>query len=132
MASSIVPTVEDENRKRRTRERERLIDERTAHTNRIKGLLHGQCIRDVNPLDRSFIESLTDLHTGDGRPLPPRLIEEITREHERLCLVAQQIKELEAMSKTELRTAMPGSPEAKIMQLIDLKSIARLAARAGQ
>jgi len=118
-----VPTVEDEDRKRRTRERERLIEERTAHTNRIKGLLHGQGIRDVNPLDRSFIESLAHLHTADGRPLPSRLMEEITREHERLCLIVRQIKELEAKSKAELQTAMPGSPEARIMQLIDLKSI---------
>jgi len=42
-----VPTPEDEDRKRRTRERERLLKERTAHTNRIKGLLHGQGIRDA-------------------------------------------------------------------------------------
>jgi len=50
-------------------------------------------------------------------------MEEITREHERLCLIVRQIKELEAKSKAELQTAMPGSPEARIMQLIDLKSI---------
>jgi transposase len=47
-----VPTVEDEDRKRRTSERDRLIEEGTAHSNRIKGLLHGQGIRDVHPLDR--------------------------------------------------------------------------------
>jgi transposase len=118
-----VPTVEDEDRKRRTRERERLIEERTAHSNRIKGLLHGQGIRDVSPFDRSFVESLAGLRTGDGRPLPERLRGEIAREHERLRLVARQLKELEAKSKAELRAAMPDSPEAKIMQLIDLKSI---------
>ena len=70
-----VPTVEDEDRKRRTRERERLLKERTAHTNRIKALLHGQGIRDAKPFDRSFIAGLADLRTGDGRPLPPRLRE---------------------------------------------------------
>ena len=118
-----VPTVEDEDRKRRSREREYLIKERTAHSNRIKGLLHGQGIRGVNPLDPSFVESLADLRTGDGRPLPERLREEITREHERLRLVARQLKELEAKSKAELRAAMTGSPEARIMQLIGLKSI---------
>ena len=68
-----VPTVEDEDRKRWTRERERLLKERNAHTNRIKGLLLGQGIRDANPLDRSFIASLANLRTGDGRALPPRL-----------------------------------------------------------
>jgi transposase len=118
-----VPTVEDEDRKRRSREREYLIKERTAHINRIKGLLHGQGIRDVKLRDPSFIESLASLRTGDGRPLPPRLLDEIRREHERLCLLVKQINELEARSRAELRAAVPGSPEAKIMQLVDLKSI---------
>ena len=118
-----VPSVEDEDRKRRTRERERLLKERTAHTNRIKGLLFGQGIRDAMPLKPGFIASLDKLCTGDGRALPPRLEEEIVREHERLCLVHKQIAALEAKSRTELRTAAPGSAEAKIMQLIDLKSI---------
>ena len=118
-----VPTVEDEDRKRRTRERERLLKERTAHTNRIKALLHGQGIRDAKPFDRSFIAGLADLRTGDGRPLPPRLREEIKREHERLCVVVRQIKELEAKNRAELRTAQPSSPEARITQLIDLKGV---------
>jgi transposase len=118
-----VPTGEDEDRKRRTRERERLLKERTAHINRIKGLLLGQGIREINPLDRSFIENLTRLRTGDGRLLPMRLKEEIAREHERLRLVARQIAALEAQSRTELRAAQPGSPEARIMQLVDLKGI---------
>jgi transposase len=118
-----VPTAEDEDRKRRTRERERLIKERTAHINRIKGLLHGQGIRDASPLDRSFIASLAGLRTGDGRLLPARLKEEIVREHERLGLVVRQFAELEAKSRAELRAAQPASPEARIMQLIDLKGI---------
>jgi transposase len=53
-----VPTVTDEDRKRRTRERERLLKERTAHSNRIKGLLFGQGIRDAMPLKPGFIASL--------------------------------------------------------------------------
>src|ERR671936_1709821 len=97
-----VPTVEDEDRKRRTRERERLIKERTAHINRIKGLLHGQGIRDVKPLDRSFIESLANTRTGDARPLSPRLKAEIVRKRERLGLVAKQLTALDAQSRAEL------------------------------
>jgi transposase len=45
------------------------------------------------------------------------------REHERLCLVVRQLRELEAKSKAELRAARPGSPEAKMMQLMGLKGI---------
>jgi transposase len=118
-----VPTAEDEDRKRRTRERERLLKERTAHSNRIKALLFGQGIRDVKPLKPGFIASLEKLRTGDGRVLPPRLKEEIVREHERLCLAHEQIVAVEAQSKAELRAAAPGSAAAKIMQLVDLKSI---------
>jgi transposase len=118
-----VPTVEEEDRKRRTRERERLLKERTAHTNRIKALLFGQGIRDVMPLKPDFVASLGKLRTGDGRELPPRLKEEIVREHERLCLLHKQFTALEAKSQAELRTAVPGSAEAKIVQLVDLKSI---------
>jgi transposase len=118
-----VPSAEDEDRKRSSRERERLLKERTAHTNRIKALLFGQGIRDVMPLKPGFIASLEDMRTGDGRMLPPRLKEEIVREHERLCLAHKQAAELEAQSKAALRAAAPGSAAAKIMQLVDLKSI---------
>jgi transposase len=118
-----VPTVEDEDRKRRTRERERLLKERIAHSNRIKALLFGHGIRDAMPLKPGFITGLDMLRTGDGRLLSPRLKEEIVREHERLCLVAEQLAQLEATNKAALRAAAPGSAEAKIMQLVDLKSV---------
>jgi hypothetical protein len=44
-----VPTIEEEDARRSHRERQRLIRERTAHINRIKGLLFGQGIRGVEP-----------------------------------------------------------------------------------
>jgi transposase len=118
-----VPTVEDEDRKRRNRERQRLGKECTAHTNRIKGLLHGQGIRDAMPLKPGFIAGLERLRTGDGRPLPPELAAEIIREHERLRLVVKQQAELEARSKAERRAAEPGSAPAKIVHLAQLKGI---------
>ena len=118
-----VPSAEEEDRKRQNRERERLLKERTAHSNRIKGLLHGQGVRDAMPFKPGFIASLDTMRTGDGRPLPERLRQEIVREHERLRLVHKQIGELEADSRAELRAAAPGSAEAKIRQLVDLKGI---------
>ncbi len=118
-----VPTVEDEDRKRRNRERERMLKERTAHTNRIKGLLHAQGIRDAMPLKPGFRNTLADLRTGDGRPLPQQLKEEIVREHERLCLVNQQLGVLEANSRAAQRAAAPGSAEEKTVRLAQLKGI---------
>src|SRR6195256_621230 len=118
-----VPSVEDEDRRRRSRARERLLKERTAHTNRIKGLLHGQGIRDAFPLKPGFVKSLESVRTGDGRLLPPGLKQEIVHEHERLSLVNKQLALLEASSKAERRAAEPGSAEARIVQLATLKGI---------
>ena len=121
-----VPAVEDEDRKRLNREREYLKEEQTAHTNRIKGLLHAQGVRNAMPLRRGFVASLDKLRTGDGRPLPERLKTEIVREHERLSVVIRQINDIEAASRTELRAAKPGSPEAKTVMLANLKGIAMI------
>jgi transposase len=124
-----VPTVEDEDRKRRTRERERLGKERTAHTNRIKGLLHGQGVRDAMPLKPGFIASLDKVRTGDGRPLPPQLKEEIIREHERLSLILKQQAALEAKSKAERLAAEPDTAQTKMLHLANLKGIGPVGAQ---
>lgn len=124
-----VPSPEEEDRRRTTRERQRLQKERTAHTNRITGLLHAQGIRDAKPFARGFIRSLEGMRTGDGRPLPPRLKEEIVREHQRLCLVQQQFIALEKNSQVELRAPARGSVEAKVNDLVDLKGIGVVSGR---
>jgi transposase len=124
-----VPTPEDEDRKRASRERKRLMKERSSHTNRITGLLHAQGIRDAMPLKRGFIASLDTLRTGDGRPLPAKLKAEIVREHERLCVVNKQLSELEAKSKAEVQAAPRGSVEARIKHLTDLKGIGLVSAQ---
>jgi transposase len=49
-----VPSLEEEDRRRQTRERERLIRERTQHINRIKGLLMTQGIRAFMPAPRDW------------------------------------------------------------------------------
>jgi transposase len=91
----VIPSVEEEDLRRTHRERDRLVRERTAHINRIKGLLFGQGIRRINV--KSSYKTLTpaELVTGDGRPLPERLGREITREIERLAQVQAQIVEVE-------------------------------------
>jgi transposase len=44
-----IPSIEEEDLRRSHRERSRLIHERTAHINRIKGLLFAQGIRGIRP-----------------------------------------------------------------------------------
>jgi transposase len=123
------PSVEQEDARRRHRERQRLIRERGAHVNRIKALLHGQGIRDVEPLRRNFLTRLNQLQTGDGHVLPPALRTEIEREHARLRLLVEQIAAVEAESRAIVQQAAPAAPAAKVAQLTQLKSIGEASAQ---
>jgi transposase len=98
------PSAEDEDRRRLTRERGTLLKERIQHTNRIKGLLSGQGIRDYNPLRRDRFERLEALRTGDGRELPAMLKAEIRRELERIAVVTTQLAAVERARDALIRT----------------------------
>src|SRR3954465_10859886 len=67
------PSAEEEDRRRTSRERGTLLEERGRHTNRIKGLLATQGVYDFEPLGKDRRAGLEALRTGDGRPLPARL-----------------------------------------------------------
>ena len=98
------PSPEDEDRRRLTRERGTLLKERIQHTNRVKGLLSGQGIRDYNPLRRDRFERLEALRTGDGRELPPMLKAEIRRELDRMALATRQLAAVERARDALIRT----------------------------
>jgi transposase len=117
------PSPEQEDARRTSRERERLIGERTAHVNRIKGLLHCQGVRDLEPRRKGFLEQLAETRTGDGRAVPPKLVAEIKREHARLVQVDEQLAEVEGQMRAERATAVPGSRAGKVNHLIDLKGL---------
>lgn len=89
------PAPEEEDRRRLTRERTILLKERIQHTNRIRGLLFGQGINNFDPVRRDRRSRLTQLRTGDGRPLPDRLKAEILREIDRLELTLVQLSTVE-------------------------------------
>ena len=91
----VIPSVEEEDLRRTHRERNRLVRERTAHINRIKGLLFGQGIRGINVKSRYKTLVPAELVTADGRSLPPRLAREIAREIDRLAQLQEQIREVE-------------------------------------
>jgi transposase len=120
-----VPSLEEEDAKRLHRERKRLISERVQHVNRIKGLCALRGIYyDYRPLRSDRKAQLEGLRTVDGRPLPPRLKAEIRRELQRLELVVQMTKEVEAERNAIIEEAAPQHPNAdKIKILAGLNSI---------
>lgn len=107
-----VPTVEDEDRRRLGRERKTLVQERTMHVNRIKGLLFSVGIRNYQPTRRDRQERLEELRTGDGQPLPTYLRARIGRELDRLDLLAKQIKAIDVERDALCADADETSPQA--------------------
>lgn len=112
-AMVIAPSPEEEDRRRLCRERRTLIGERITHVNRIKGLLFAQGICGYGPLRRDRRARLEALRTGDGRELPSHLKAQIGRELDRIELLLDQIKAVEAAQDALLATARkPASEEA--------------------
>jgi transposase len=91
-----VPSVAEEDDRRLHRERDRLINERVRHVNRIKGLCAVHGIYDYEPLRPNRLARLEPLRAADRRELPPRVKAEIVRELQHLELVLSMIKTIEA------------------------------------
>ncbi|UPK31863.1 IS110 family transposase [Bradyrhizobium sp. 186] len=104
-AMVVAPSPEEEDRRRLCRERATLIAERITHVNRIKGLLFAQGISDYVPLRRNRRARLEALRTGDGRELPSHLKAQIGRELDRVELLLEQIKAVEAARDALLAAA---------------------------
>ncbi len=116
-----VPTPDEEDRRRLVRERKALINERVRHVNRIKGLLFGQGVSGYEPLKRERRKCLETLVTGDGRPLPPALKSQISRELDRIELLIEQIKDVE-QARDAMLVAAETSSQAPAL-LLNLKGI---------
>jgi transposase len=118
------PTPEDEDSRRVCRERKTLTVERIQHINRIKGLLFSQGVSGYEPLRRDRRQRLDELKTGNGRPLPPHLKAQISRELDRLELLIEQIKVVEAERDVLFvpTTKTEHAPAPRTM-LIDLRGI---------
>jgi transposase len=95
-----VPSVEQEDARRASRERDRLVKEQTAHTNRLKALLRLQGMAVGYPRRRNWMHWLAQQRDWQGQPLSPHLLSEVTREHARLMLVREQLAALEQARAT--------------------------------
>jgi transposase len=126
-AMVVAPSPEEEDRRRLCRERQTLIAERITHVNRVKGLLFAQGISDYVPLRRDRRARLEALRTGDGRELPSHLKMQISRELDRLEILLEQIKTVEAEQAALLaaasKAAGQGKPDTPEAMLLAVKGI---------
>jgi transposase len=129
------PSPEEEDARRPGRERERLVEERVAHVNRIKGLLATQGVAGYEPMRHDRRARLDGLRTPAGAQLPPGLAAELRRELARLELVLAQIAEVEAVRDAVLAAPPPEGDRgaAALHALFQLKAIgAQLATTLGR
>ena len=117
-----VPSPEEEDRRRLCRERKTLVAERVAHVNRIKGVLFAQGISDYQPLRGDRRQRLEAQRTGEGHPLSPHLKAQIGRELDRLELLLEQLKAVEAERNALLEPANDAAPVA-VQALAGLRGI---------
>jgi len=96
-----VPTAEQEDVRRGSRERGRLIKEQTAHSSRIKALLRLLGMAVGNPRRRDWLTWLATQRDWQGQAVPPRMLSEIRHEHARLMLVREQLNALEASAQAD-------------------------------
>ena len=120
-----VPTLEEEDAKRPSREREKLVAERTRIVNRMRGALARLGIRGFKPTSvfaqqitlRGAPERLEALRTPDDAALPANTLAELRRDMARLRLVREQIKEIEATRLERLEQAPNEGPNAMLRLL---------------
>ncbi len=112
-----VPTLEAEDARRPSRERESLVGERTRIVNRMKATLARLGIRGFRPTSRQAPELLEALGTPEGGPLPANTRAELRRDMARLRFVLDQIREIEATRRQRLDQAPHEGSHAMIRLL---------------
>lgn len=103
-----VPAPEQEDARRASRERGRLVKEQTAHTSRIKALLRLLGMAVGNPRRRDWLSWLAAQRDWQGQAVPPRMLSEIRHEHARLMLVRER---LEALAQQASADPTPGAAQ---------------------
>jgi len=116
-----VPTPEQEDARRASRERDRLTKEQTAHTTRIKALLRLLGMAVGNPRRHDWLTWLVKQRDWQGQAVPPQIMAEIKREHTRLMLVREQ---LDALAQTAANLTPAAAQMAQRSELLlRLKSL---------
>ncbi|MGH7120689.1 MAG: IS110 family transposase [Acetobacteraceae bacterium] len=112
-----IPSLEEEDAKRPSRERESLVGERTRIINSVKSGLLRLGVRGFNPALRRAAKQLETLVTPEGAALPPNTLDEIRRDLARLTVVREQIEAIERDRLARLQKAPHSRSNAMVVLL---------------
>jgi transposase len=111
-----IPTLEEEDAKRPTRERQQLVGKRTGIVNRMKAAVR-LGIRGFNPKLRKAPERLAAVRTPEGCPIPTNTLAALRREMAHLRFIDEQIKQIEKPRLEQLQQHPQQRSNAKVLQL---------------
>jgi transposase len=112
-----IPTLEEEDARRPSRERESLVGERTRIINRMKAALVRLGIRGFKPELLAAPQRLDALQTPEETPIPPNMLDEMRRDMARLAWVREQINAIEQARLERLKRAPATGPHAMVRML---------------
>jgi transposase len=112
-----IPSVEEEDAKRPSRERESLVGERTRIVSRMKSALARLGIRGFKPELRKAAQRLEAVRTPEDTPIPPNTLAELQRDLARLAIVREQIEAIERTRLERLEQAPEAGPAAMVRLL---------------
>jgi transposase len=118
-----IPTIEEEDAKRPSRERESLVGERTRIINRMKSALARLGIRGFKPELRKAPQKISALRTPEGAPIPPNTLDEFHRDLTRLAVIRDQIAAIEQVRQERLVQAPDTGPHAMVRLLASIVGV---------
>jgi hypothetical protein len=101
------PTLEEEDARRPSRERESLVGERTRIINRMKAALVRLGIRGFKPGLLTAPQKLDAMRTPEETPIPPNMLDEMRRDMARLAWVREQINAIEQLGWSAWNGRLP-------------------------
>jgi transposase len=124
-----VPKPDQEDTRRATRERDRLVKEQGGHVNRIKALLRLLGMAVGNPRRRDWLAWLAQQRDWQGHGVPCRTLAELEREHARLLLVREQLAALEPAAARVEPTEATAEMARRSDLLVRVKALGPVLAR---
>jgi transposase len=113
----VIPTIHQEESKRRRGERENLVGMKTQITNRIKAALIRIGIRGFRPELRRGPQKVDALRTPEGLPIVPNTLDETHHDMARSAMVREQIDLIEQARLARIEQALEAGPNAMVRSL---------------
>jgi transposase len=115
-----IPTLEQEDARRPSREHKNLVCEQTSLVNRMKSTLVMLGIINLNIKLRYAGQKLAALRTPNGEPIPPNTLAELYRGLERLAMIRKHIKAIEQAREQRLKAAPTKGTNPLVLMLAQI------------